>query len=137
MARRLWSLAAAVGAVATLAGPAYASHASPSPRLEVTVNDSGLTGIAPGGRRTTTYTIANTSSRAVTGYNLAGSFTVDSRYPRCDPAWFSFDPAGHEDRAYGPRSSITFAGSVLMADVPVNQDGCQGATVTMRLTVWS
>jgi hypothetical protein len=139
--RRIVAVAIVVIVGVTWASNAYASHTSATMPFQLTVNESGLDGIAPGGTGATIYTIVNPNADAVTlgdrsPYpSVLSAFAVDVAHSGCDPAWFSFIPQGGESGTYGPRRSVTYTGSVHMQEAGVNQDGCMGAIVAITLSV--
>ena len=135
----LCGVALAVGISGT--GLAHAAPAAPTGRLAVAFDTSSLAAMYPGATRPVTYTVANPATdRSVTVQDagtgpVQGTVSVDPEHAGCDAGWFSFTPQGHEAVSYAPGASSTYTGSLAMVNTDTNQNACQGATLSLTITV--
>lgn len=136
-------LAVAVGAYAyfttTGSGTGTASVGSSSPvTLHATVGGA----LYPGASQSVSFTVDNPSSgsQRVGTVSLA-SISVDAGHSACSTVITGGNPdftmpAVTVNQTFGPGNgkTVTPTGSLTMNDTGVNQDACQGATLTLHLT---
>lgn len=135
-------LAVAVAAYAyftsTGSGTATATAGSSSP---VTLHASLAGSLYPGASQTVTFTVDNPSS----GNERVGTISLtkvqpDAGHSSCSTTISGGNPdftmpAVTVNKTYDPGSgqSVTPTGTLTMNDTEVNQDACQGATLTLTL----
>jgi hypothetical protein len=144
------ALAASVALVAVGGGAAYAywsttgsgsGHADNSAGTSaVTLHANFADGLAPGNSVPVTYTADNPNSSSTTVTLDSAIVSVDLSHSTCDAAWFDVvgAPIGTTKTVAAgtvavPGTATLGAGSLLLKDLAVPQDGCKGATVTLTL----
>lgn len=137
------ALALAAGAYAyftsTGSGSATASVGSGTP---VTINATVSSNLYPGGSSPVTFTVDNPSSGAQRiGTITLASIATDAGHSACSKVITGGNPdftmapvVVNKVFAAGNGQTVTPTGTLAMNDTGVNQDACQGATLTLSLT---
>jgi hypothetical protein len=106
-------------------------------QIELDFDDLALTGLYPGApAKTTPITAENRSSSELTVENVVLTTVNNNKAPACDNDWFDVDvtPAAEPVAiAAGATESVGTVSVQLMNEATVNQDACQGATLTIDL----
>lgn len=108
----------------------------------VTLHATSASTLYPGTSSTVSFTVDNPSSGSQrVGTISLGSITVDAGHSTCSTTISSGNPdfsmaavAVNKVFAPGNGQSVTPTGSLTMNETGVNQDACQGATLTLHLT---
>jgi hypothetical protein len=108
----------------------------------VTLHATISSNLYPGSSSPVSITVDNPSSGAQrVGTVTLASITVDAGHSTCSTAISSGNPdftmpAVSVNKVFpsGSGQSVTPAGTLAMNDTGVNQDACQGATLTLHLT---
>jgi hypothetical protein len=144
---------AALGGVAVLAiaGAAYAyftssgsgtGTATVGSSSTVTLHGSIGSSLYPGSSSTVSFTVDNPSSGSQrVGTISLSSITVDAGHSTCSTAISGGNPdftmapvTVNQSFPSGNGQAVTPTGTLTMNDTGVNQDPCQGATLTLHLT---
>jgi hypothetical protein len=144
---------AALGGVAVLAiaGAAYAyftssgsgtGTATVGSSSTVTLHGSIGSSLYPGSSSTVSFTVDNPSSGSQrVGTISLSSITVDAGHSTCSTAISGGNPdftmapvTVNQSFPSGNGQAVTPTGTLTMNDTGVNQDACQGATLTLHLT---
>jgi len=154
--RKLAVIASVLGAM-LVAGTAFAywtasgsgtgSSSAASGLGTQTVNGAVASGgLVPGGSKTVTFSATKTASDYHVGTVSLTSVTVDATHlaAGCDASWFSMSPVSDNEivLAGSGTQTLTSTGTLSMANavdgstppLPVNQDACKGATLTLNLS---
>jgi hypothetical protein len=104
----------------------------------VTVSGTVADSLFPGSASDVAITVENTGSgpQHVGSVHL-DSVDVDSGHSTCDTSAFSMDDVSVDqtlDKNGGVNDTAHVTGSLQMSDSGSNQDGCQGATLTLNLS---
>ncbi|HEY7961953.1 MAG TPA: hypothetical protein VID29_08535 [Solirubrobacteraceae bacterium] len=108
----------------------------------VTLHGTVASALFPGSSSTVTFTIDNPSpgSEFVNTIHLA-SITPDAGHSGCstvitggNPDFTMADVSASQGFPPGNGQAVTATGTLLMHETGVNQDACQGATLTLNLT---
>ncbi len=146
--KRVVLAAIVVVALAIASGVAYAywtsggsgsgsAAAATASNFDVDVNLA--TGIHPGGTAAITGTVTNNTSTDLQLNSVDGDtvpVTVDGAHSSCVVGDFTVGAlaiAGGSQILTASGDSTTFSGDLAMANTALNQDGCQGATLTLHL----
>ncbi len=139
----LAALVVAAGAYAyftsTGSGTATATVGSGS---AVTIKGTVASTLYPGGSSTVNFTVDNPSSAAQrVGTITLSSIAVDAGHSTCSKVITGGNPdfampAVVVNKVFGTgtNQTVTPVGTLTMNDTGVNQDACQGATLTLNLT---
>lgn len=108
----------------------------------VTLHGTVSSNLYPGTSSAVSFTVDNPSSGSQrVGTISLGSITVDAGHSTCSTAIsggnpdFSMPPvAVNQTFSSGNGQSVTPTGTLTMNETGVNQDACQGATLTLHLT---
>ena len=120
-------------------GTGSASVGSSSP---VTLHATISSNLYPGSSSPVTFTVDNPSSGSQrVGTITLSSISVDSGHAACSTTIGGGNPdftmaAVTVNKTFGPGNgqSVTPSGTLAMNETGVNQDACQGATLTLNLT---
>jgi hypothetical protein len=108
----------------------------------VTLHGAVATSLFPGSSATVTFTVDNPSLGAefVNTIHLA-SITPDAGHSGCstvitggNPDFTMADVTANQSFPPGNGQAVTATGTLTMHETGVNQDACQGATLTLNLT---
>jgi hypothetical protein len=108
----------------------------------VTLHGTVASTLYPGGSSTVNFTVDNPSggSELVNTIHLA-SITPDAGHSGCStvitggkPDFTMADVAASQSFPAGNGQTVTATGTITMNETGVNQDACQGATLTLNLT---
>lgn len=93
-------------------------------------------GLAPGATVPVTYTADNLSDFAVRVGMITSSVSVDEQHAAgCPSSYFTVRPhASNTDVPGGAKGAALGASTVTFANSTHNQNGCQGATLSVRIT---
>lgn len=147
--RALIALGCTIAAVA--AGAAYAyftttgsgtGTATVGSSSAVTLHATVSSSLYPGASSPVSFTVDNPSSGAQrVGTISLASITVDAGHSTCSVVTTGGTPdfsmpavAVNKTFASGSGQAVTPSGTLTMNDTGVNQDACQGATLTLHLT---
>jgi hypothetical protein len=141
--KRLWVLGAIVALVIVGAAVAYFTStgsgtgtASVGTAQAVTLHGTTTTTLYPGTSSEVDFTVDNPSpgTQRVGTIHLA-SVTTDAAHSTCDTSAFTMpDVTANQSFPNGNGQTVTATGTLTMADNGTNQDGCQGAPLTLNLT---
>lgn len=138
-------------AVLAVAGVAYAyftstgsgtATATVGSSSAVTIKGTVSSNLYPGGSSPVSFTIDNPSSAAQrVGTITLASIAVDAGHSSCSKVITGGNPdfampavVVNKTFATGNGQTVTPTGTLTMNDTGVNQDACQGATLTLNLT---
>ncbi len=120
-------------------GTGTASAGSSSP---VTLHGAVAGALYPGGSSSVTFTVDNPAAGAelVNTIHLV-SITPDAGHSGCstvitggNPDFTMTDVTANQNFSSGNGQTVTATGTLMMRETGVNQDACQGATLTLNLT---